>query len=117
MFGGEFCFEGYDQRTPQDHPYSYDPYFLKGSRASIKGAQQAYSDRLRSWHSAEAFEAAKAECGIEGHGDYWWRSAGLAQMSAFLTKLTGKDCKCVGIGEGCNVSNGYPYWIVWWKNG
>ena len=116
MFVREFCFDGYAQRTPETHPYAYDPYFIAGSRKSVKNATSAYSDRLKLWYDSSRFEAAKEAAKIEGHGDYWWRRVGLAQMSRFLSALTEKDCKCVGIAEGCNVSNGYPYWIIWWRD-
>lgn len=115
MYAREFCFAGHDKRTPETDPYAYDPFFLRGSRSSVNGAMSAYSDRLRSWHTPEAFDAAKKSANIEGHGDYWWRHTNLAQMSRFLSALNARPCKCVGIAEGCNVSNGYPYWIVWWR--
>ncbi len=45
-----------------------------------------------------------------------WRSTGPKKLSAFMTDYLGKKVKVTALAEGCNVSNGYPYWIIWFRD-
>jgi hypothetical protein len=36
-------------------------------------------------------------------------------IEIFLSKYLEKSITLTGIEEGCNVSNGYPYWIFYYK--
>ena len=38
-----------------------------------------------------------------------------SRTEKFLTEYNGYKCKLIVLMEGCNVSNGYPYWIFHWK--
>jgi hypothetical protein len=109
-FPREFCFDGHSSRTPEEYPYSYDPYFLLGSKREVEGATSAYSDRMREW------DREKYTAMMHGGGDYGWRKATLVDASEMLSAYWAKPVRAVAIAEGCNVSNGYPYWIVWWRD-
>jgi hypothetical protein len=93
------------------HPYSYDEFFRFGSRETIRqpGLNANYSDRLWQW------DREKADRLWRQYVDTRWESASAAQLSAFLSAYHGQPVEVVALAEGCNQSNGYPYFIVWWK--
>jgi hypothetical protein len=39
-----------------------------------------------------------------------------ANMTSFLTAYFGKPTTAHAMAWGCNVGNGYPYWIVWFSH-
>lgn len=95
------------------HPYSYSEFFLFGSRAIIaktKGAD--YSDRLWEWDYKKADKLWKR------YVNTGWAKATEKQLSRFISAYHGKGYRgltVVALAEGCNPSNGYPYWILWYK--
>jgi hypothetical protein len=100
------------QREQHDHPYSYSEFFIYGDRQVIrsKGLEAVYSDRLQQW------DYEKYERCCEEHPKAWRRPVGdRAAMSAWMTAYMGKPVDVVALAEGCNVSSGYPYWIVWFR--
>lgn len=101
-----------DRRTKESDPYSYSEHFLKRAEehSCLKTAQLVYSDRLHQWNS-DAFNAAIAKAPRRSM-TYW----SLDDASAFLTEYYGKPTRCVALAEGCNASNGYPYWIFWQRD-
>ena len=92
------------------HPYSYSEFFIFGNREVIKKVYGAdYSDRLWEW----GYD--KANALWKKHVNTRWEHASEAQLSAFISEYHGKELKVVALAEGCNPSNGYPYWIVWYR--
>lgn len=90
------------------HPYSYSEFFLYGDREVVKTATDAlYSDRIWQWDREKA-----SRCWSE-HCKDRWDTTGSKQHSAFLSDFLGKPVRVIALAEGCNASNGYPYWIVW----
>ena len=94
-----------DNRTKEEWPYSYSDHYLWG--APGKDHHAVYSDRLGQWD-----------------GDAWKRACAavpkksLSQFSQsdadkFMSAYYGKPIKVSALAEGCNVSSGYPYWILW----
>lgn len=108
------------------HPYSYSEFFLFGSREIIKekGVQGVYSDRVHTWwydgkKDSKDFDKLWAQ-----HVGTRYALATPAALSAFFTEYNrilwpkdnkNKRAEVVACAEGCNPSNGYPYWIVWYK--
>lgn len=91
------------------HPYSYSEFFHFGSREVIKKASGAYySDRLNSWDPAKMDRLWKEHVGARR-----WEQAGADRLSAFLSAYAEKKLSVIALAEGCNVSNGYPYFIMW----
>jgi len=107
-----FCFPSSDNRTPEQAPYGYDPYFIWGDQDTVKGADAVYSDRLSQWDYDKNSQCVRDHLPT-GRNDYAWRTANQKQASAYMTAYYGKPYRAVAIAEGCNVSNGYPYWIIW----
>lgn len=97
-----------EARSPEEFPYSYSPYFIRGSSKEAAGASSFYSDRLQLWYTDEQRAAARKASGFSH-----WKRDSSRTASAYLTALMSKPVRVVAIAEGCNVSNGYPYWIVW----
>lgn len=99
-----------ENRTKEDWPYSYSPYFLWGEPSDPCSA--VYSDRMAQWDNAKAV-AALAEVADENCRYGYWSQAG---TSKYLTAYFGKPTEAVAVAEGCNVSSGYPYWIFWYRD-
>lgn len=91
------------------HPYSYSEFFHFGSRRIIegRGVDGEYSDRIWQWDYDKAERLWKEHVGTR------WELAGAEKLSAFLSAFHGRPVRVVALAEGCNISNGYPYFIVW----
>lgn len=99
------------RRTKQEAPYGYDEFFIYGDREIVKTADDAlYSDRIWQWDHEKAIRLWKQ------HVDARWNNSGQRQHSAFMSAYLDKQVEVIALAEGCNISNGYPYWIVWLKN-
>ena len=96
-------------RTKYAHPYSYSDHFLwrHGDLSHQKGIDVVYSDRLYQW-DYKKYE--KTRIKNKRFSQYTREDA-----AKFLTRYFGKRTTVVALAEGCNVSNGYPYWIFWFK--
>ena len=97
-------------RSKDEYPYSYSEYFLFGNRKSVEDARGYYSDRLWQWDEVKFDSLWKKHVGCK------WRDAPVYKLSAFLSEYFGEKLEVVGLAEGCNPGNGYPYWVVWTKN-
>ena len=92
------------------HPYSYSEFFHWGSRKDIEEADDGlYSDRIFQWDHEKASECWKKH--IRGR----WEHATPKEISAFLSEYLERPVVATALAEGCNASNGYPYFIVWLK--
>lgn len=109
----EFAFDGLN-RSPEDYPYTYDPYFIQGDRKSTEGCNAVYDDRMRQW-DYDKFRDAKLFAYGSQNGDYWMRYASPHQMSDFMSRYYNRPIRVYGLAEGCRQDNGYPYWIVYFK--
>lgn len=101
------------EKNKWDYPYSYDAYvvFRNGDNKDIDCT--AYSDRMQSWVSYEKWKEAIAKMGPKKAGTF--SNNTIEELEAFLTEYNGYKCKLIVLLEGCNVSNGYPYWVFCWK--
>lgn len=94
-------------RTIYTHPYSYDPILVYKDE-NFKPGQSFYSDRMSLWDS-EKLSALKEKMNLN---DYCWRSPNLNELNLFISEFFNKPLKITRIVEMCNVSNGYPYWLI-----
>jgi hypothetical protein len=109
--------------TEDKAPYAYSEYFMwrdetkvdphKGTYTawSAKGVQAVYSDRLSQWDN-DKFRAACDAVKTQGRIRQWSKE----DATNFLTVYFGKTTTAVALAEGCNPSNGYPYWIFWFEH-
>jgi len=96
-------------RTKDKFPYSYDEFFVWGSRDSIQGCEAMYNDRIWEW------DRAKADALWAKHVGCRWDQAQRRQVNAFLSEYLGKPVTSTAVAEGCNPATQYPYWIVWYR--
>ena len=111
---GNVCYSGYKdwkgnsiKRTPDNYSYSYDAYVI------VKNAEKyehtVYSDRLFQFDSGKYNKFCQKHFGNEGQ---YWDNRSEEKIEAFLRDYYDKpDLRLIGIMQGCNVSNGYPYWV------
>lgn len=89
------------------HPYSYDPFTI-WKRQGAAPNDSVYSDRLLQWDFKKHNELCQKHFGNKGQR---WdnRSPELIEkfLQDYLDDPTLSLCEVI---EGCNQSNGYPYW-------
>ena len=109
------------ERIPATHPYSYDAHVIynqpgfkyKDQTYEKDGLCTVYSDRLSQWDYEKYRECMKQFKGEDG--DYFWRDTN--KVVKFMKKYyNNKKLEVNMIMEGCNVSNGYPYWLIFYKD-
>lgn len=95
-------------RTKDDWPYSYDPYFIWKDEDNFEGSHAEYNDRLQQRDHDKYEKACEL---VEKRFERYTRE----EVSEFLTAYHGKEIVATALVEGCNVSNGYPYWVFYFK--
>lgn len=95
--------------TKEDWPYSYSEHYLWGEKT--KDSEAVYSDRLAQWDHTKHRDAVEAVADLKCRYGHW----GQAGTSKFLSSYYGKPVNAIAVAEGCNVSNGYPYFVFWFK--
>ena len=104
-----FTIDGQPQeRSCKEYPYSYTRYCIFNNGWK-KADHVVWSDRL---HNEPHYEKIKEE--ILGIGDNFARFPP-HKIQEFLSKLFGYEVKLTGIEEECNCSNGYPYWLLYYR--
>lgn len=94
--------------TKEESPYGYSEFFHFGNRDIIMKASGAdYSDRLWQWNRPK-MEACQKELGKR------WELASKAELSKMISAYYDKPMQVIALAEGCNISNGYPYYILWY---
>lgn len=103
------------QRTPLTHPYSYEAFVLYKSKDYKETDSQVYSDRLLEWDSL-AFKAAVREVWPEKPESQMFNGKKAIDIQHFLSLYFRKNVKLTAIMQGCNVGNGYPYWLFAYRD-
>jgi len=95
------------ERKRHDWPYSYDAYVIFKKRQEYQ--HTSYSDRLFQQDHVKYNKLTQKHF---NNNSQYWNDKTPEQIEAFLRDFFNKpDLELIGIMEGCNVSNGYPYWI------
>lgn len=101
-----------ERRDRYSHPYSYDPIRLWGDEKA-EASSSAYTDRLMQWDS-DKYSLLSKKHFTRGHPS--WGAEHAKEIEAFLQDyIDDKTLKLVSITEFCNVSSGYPVWLLRWK--
>lgn len=95
------------KRTKQDWPYAYSEFYLWGTPRSDDVA--VYSDRLFQWDNVAWERSNEAVPGKR------FDQMSKADADKFMSAYYEKPIDVSALAEGCNVSNGYPYWILWYR--
>lgn len=103
------------QRTSREYPYSYDPFLVYKAPTWADTDTVVYSDRLEEWDS-DLYDQCRKE--VWGDSGQYFSGRTPRDIESFL-QLYFKDpaLKLTGIEEGCNVGNGYPFWVFYMKEG
>lgn len=102
------------ERTPESHPYSYDAFFEYMAPDYKESDSMVYHDRMMQW-DGKAFRNAVASVWPDKAESQMFYGKIPEDVEKFLCLYFGKSVRLTGILRGCNVSNGYPYWIFCYK--
>ena len=69
-----------------------------------------YSDRMLQW-DRKAFENAVHKVWPTKSENQMFYDRKPEDLNKFLNLYFGKDVTLTAVLQGCNISNGYPYWI------
>lgn len=95
-------------KTKWDYPYSYDPILIYKS-SNFKQDKSFYSDRLVLWDKKENLDILKKKYHLN---DYCWSNQPVEVLNNFISDFFEQKIEINRIIEMCNVSNGYPYWLI-----
>ena len=96
------------KNTPWNAPYSFDKHVLWKSDDCQKTDCFVYSDRMMSWDWDKFHDSMKQVWKQHGH---YFDGDDPKDVEKFMSLYQGHPVKLTAIMKGCNVSNGYPYFI------
>lgn len=100
------------EHTPHSHPYSFDEYVIYKSDRYSETDSAVYSDRMLQW-DYKKFEACTKE--VWNDGRQIFDAASSEDIEKFLQLYFASGVELTAVLKGCNYSNGYPYWIFYYK--
>ena len=95
--------------TKAQSPYGYDSFYIW--RDNLDDSHAEYSDRLMQHDYSKWKEAWETVPANKPMAKFTRKDA-----SKFLSTFYGKEIVATGLVEGCNISNGSPYWIFYFKD-
>ena len=99
------------ERTPLEYPYSYDPFCVFKAPSWSDNDKVVYSDRLWSWNSKKYDHCCEKVWGNQGQ---LFGGRQPDEIEKFLRLyFDDPELMLTGIEEGCNCSNGYPFWVFY----
>lgn len=102
------------ERTPWSHPYSYSEYVIYKSKRFKQTDHMVYHDRLLQWNNI-AFSKAVREVWPDEPHSQMFGGKNPADINRFLNLYFGKDVELTAVLQGCNIGNGFPYWVFAYK--
>ncbi len=102
------------ERTPWSHPYSYDEFVIFKSERFDPMDRMVYHDRMLQWDRGAFSRAVREVWPDKPHGQMF-SGKEPKYINRFLDLYFGKAVELTAVLQGCNVSNGYPYWIFAYK--
>ncbi len=102
------------KRTPWTHPYSYDEFVLYKSEDFDPMDSMVYHDRMLQW-DRDTFGKAVSKVWPEAPGSQMFSGKSPVDINKFLNLYFGKEVKLTAVLQGCNLSNGFPYWVFAYK--
>ena len=104
-------YHGLGNTTKIEDPYGYSEFYHWREKDHKKDAQAVYDDRLAQW-DRQAF--ARAHSVVPKRFDAMNQKDATKWMATYYEgKYT--NVKVTALIEGCNVSNGYPYFVLWFR--
>lgn len=102
------------KRTPWTHPYSYDEFVLFKSERFDPMDCMVYHDRMLQW-DGDAFSRAAREVWPDKPHGQMFSGKEPGDINRFLNLYFGKEVELTAVLQGCNVGNGFPYWVFAYK--
>lgn len=114
IYGPYVTMDGFPvERTKTKYPYSYDAFRVYRRHWSPND-KCVYSDRMFEWDSEKFNECCKEVFGNSGQLFGNRKPDGIQKFLRLY--FEDDDIFLTGIMEGCNMSNGYPYWIFYYTS-
>jgi len=102
-------------RTKEQYPYSYDPYVVWDNRKNNKEElESVYSDRLLQWDYDKYNKCHKEVFGNEAQIFFDNNEKDIEKFLQLYFNRSKLELKL--IMNGANISNGFPYWIFFFKS-
>lgn len=98
------------KRPREEYPYSFDHYCVYKTIDFDQTTHTIYSDRMRQWDS-EKFDTCHEH--VFGNSGQYFDCRNPELIEQFLKEYFDWELSLTGIEEGCNFSNGYPYWVFY----
>lgn len=102
------------KRTPRTHPYSYDEFVLYKSERFDPMDCMVYHDRMLQWDRSAFSMAVRKVWPDKPHGQMF-HGKKPEDINRFLNLYFGKKVELTAVLQGCNVGNGFPYWVFAYK--
>lgn len=99
-------------RSRKQYPYAYSAYAIWNSGEWSPEDDVVYSDRLPGFYGDKYYELGK-ELGVRGGLSMGYTDPEI--LEKFLSELFDCKIKLTGIEEEGNASNGYPYWLLYYR--
>lgn len=98
-------------KHPITNPYDFSEHtvFIDAYETTDEAV---YSDRLYQWNS-DKFNFAMS--GVKGTNQQMFHNLSPSDIEKFLYLYYGDNLKLTKIRYGCNVGNGYPYWVFFFR--
>lgn len=97
------------ERTKEQYPYSYDMFVVWRDGPNEDCTGSVYSDRMVQWDS-NLYEECRKKHDLKNYV-----GATRQQLNGFMSDYLKKPVQVLFLAEGCNQSNGYPVWLLGFK--
>lgn len=99
------------KRDPRTHTYNHDPFVVYKSPCWTDDDDLVYTDRMMMWNYDKFKNCCEqvwnSQCQLFSNRDP-------KDIQKFLSLYLDKEVSLTAIMQGCNLSNGYPYWIFYY---
>lgn len=102
------------ERTPQTHPYSYEEFVVFKSPDFKEDDIAVYHDRMLQWDWGAFSKSVRTVWPDTPHSQMFGGKTP-KDIERFLGLYFGKRVKLTAVLQGCNVSNGFPYWVFFYR--
>lgn len=102
------------ENEAKNSPFYNNSYTVYKSYDYLKDDTVVYSDRLHQWDS-DKYKKAASEV-FDGYQGQYFDNFTVNQIQNFLSLYFNKQVILTRIDKEENVSNGYPYWVFYYRN-
>ena len=102
------------QRTPYTHPYSYDEFLVYKAVDFSEMDTVVYADRLYQWNAC-TFKCAYSQVWPKYPNGRNFHNKLIGDIERFLQLYYQRDVHLTAVLQGCNMGNGYPYWVFFFR--